>query len=157
MRLIFRFLPMQDIVAFAIETLRSLSPVGQGSDPHPGLYRDSHLVFLNGHVVQDVGAFKIGDQINISNPVPYARKLEIGNGKMQAPLHVYEDAALIVAGRYGNRAGIKFVFMPVRFGDVSAYAHSLVGQTSARQRRGGNPKGYADWLARQPALEIKAR
>jgi hypothetical protein len=157
MRLIFRYLAMQDIVDFALETLRSHSPVGEGNDPHPGLYRDSHLVFLNGHVVQDVSAFRNGDQINISNPVPYARKLEIGNGKMQAPLHVYEDGALIVNGRYGNRAAIKFTFMPVRFGDVSAYAHSLVGQASARQRRGGNPKGYADWLARQPALEIKAR
>jgi hypothetical protein len=157
MRLVFRFLPMQDIVTFAIETLRSLSPVGKDDDPHPGLYRDSHLVFLNGHVVQDVRAFRKGDQINISNPVPYARRIEIGDGKMRAPLHVYEDGTLIVNGRYGNRAAIKFTFMPVRFGDISAYAHSLVGQASARQRRGGNPKGYADWLSRQPAIEIKAR
>ena len=157
MRLVFRFLPMQDIVAFALETLRSLSPVGKDDDPHPGLYRDSHLVFLNGHVVQDVSAFRKGDQINISNPVPYARKLEIGNGKMQAPLHVYEDGTLIVNSRYGNRAAIKFTFMPVRFGGIAAYANSLVGQASARQRRGGNPKSYADWLSRQPAIEIKAR
>ncbi|MEY9466290.1 hypothetical protein ABH973_006703 [Bradyrhizobium ottawaense] len=157
MRLVFRFLPMQDIVAFALETLRSLSPVGKGNDPHPGLYRDSHLVFLNGHVVQDVRAFKVGDQINISNPVPYARKLEIGNGKMQTPLHVYEDGALIVNGRFGNRAAIRFTFMPVRFGSVAAYAHSLAGQANARANRGGNPKNYADWLVRQPAIEIKAR
>lgn len=157
MRLVYRLLPMQDIVAFALETLKSLSPVGTGDDPHPGLYRDSHLVFLNGHVVQDVGAFRKGDQINISNPVPYARKLEIGNGKMQAPLHVYEDSTLIIGSRFGNRASIRFVFMPVRFGDISAYAHSLVGQASARERRGGNPKNYADWLVRQPAIEIKAR
>lgn len=157
MRLIFRFQAMQDIVDFALHTLRELSPVSKGNDPHPGLYRDSHLVFLNGHVVQDVGAFKKGDQINISNPVPYARKLEIGNGKMQAPLHVYEDGTLIVNGRYGNQAVIRFTFMPVRFGDISAYAHSLVGQASARQRRGGNPKGYADWLSRQPAIEIRSR
>lgn len=157
MRIVFRYLAMQDIVTFAVETLKSLSPVGKGNDPHPGLYRDSHLVFLNGHVVQDVSAFKMGDQINISNPVPYARKLEIGNEKMQAPLHVYEDTALILAGRYGNRAAIKFTFMPVRFGSIAAYAHSLTGQANARTSRGGNPKNYADWLSRQPAIEIKAR
>lgn len=157
MRLVFRYLAMQEVVDFAIETLRALSPVGSKGDSHPGLYRDSHLIFLNGHVVADVSAFRAGDQINISNPVPYARKLEIGNGKMFLPLHVYEQAAAIVAGRFGNRASVKLTYMPVRFGDIGAYAHSLVGQVSARQRRGGNPKALSDWLARQPALEIRAR
>ena len=157
MTYIFRYLGMQDIVGFALETLKARSPVGSGRDPHPGLYRDSHLVFLNGHVVPDVKAFRRGDQINISNPVPYARKLEIGNATVQAPLHVYEDAALIVADRFGNRAAVKFTFMPVRFGDVSAYAHSLAGQAAGRRVRGRNAKGLAEWLVRQPALEIRAR
>lgn len=159
MRLVFRYLAMQDVVDFAIATLREHSPVGSNGDRHPGLYRDSHLVFLNGHVVAngDVSAFRAGDQIDISNPVPYARKLEIGNGAMYAPLHVYEDAALIVAGRYGNRASVAFTFMPVRFGGVEAYAHSLLGQASARRRRGGSPQALRDWLARQPAIEIRAR
>lgn len=158
MRLIIRFLAMQEIVDFALATLRDRSPVGSGADRHPGLYRDSHLVFLNGRVVPggDVGAFRPGDQINISNPVPYARKIEIGRMTMSVPAHVYEDTALVVAGRYGNRAQIRFVFMPVRFGSVEAYASSLAGQ-AAGNRRGGRQKALRDWLARQPALEIRAR
>jgi hypothetical protein len=105
MRIVFRYLAMQDIVDFALATLRERSPVGAIGDKHPGLYRDSHMVFLNGHVVEgsDVSAWRPGDQINISNPVPYARKIEMGRGKMSVPGHVYEDTALIVAGRYGNR------------------------------------------------------
>jgi len=155
MRLVYRFMAMQDIVDFALATLRSRSPVGTGDDPHPGLYRDSHLVFLNGQVVQDVKAFRRGDQINISNPVPYARKLEIGNARMQAPLHVYEDTALIVASRFGNRASVKFTFMPVRFGGISAYA--AFSKQLKQGRRTMSEKSRQDWLVRQPAIQIKAR
>ncbi|WP_448031544.1 hypothetical protein [Bradyrhizobium liaoningense] len=155
MRYVFRFTAMQDIVDFALATLRERSPVGTGDDPHPGLYRDSHLVFLNGQVVQNVRAFKRGDQINISNPVPYARKLEVGNGRMQAPLHVYEDTALIVASRFGNRAAVKFTFMPVRFGGISAYA--VFSKQLKQGRRTMSEKSRQDWLVRQPTIEIKAR
>jgi predicted ATP-grasp superfamily ATP-dependent carboligase len=45
-KLIFRYLAMQDVVDFALETLRLRSPVGGTGDLHPGLYRDSHTVFL---------------------------------------------------------------------------------------------------------------
>jgi hypothetical protein len=77
------------------------------------------------------------------NPVPYARKIEMGHGKMTLPGHVYEDAALIVAGRYGNQAAIKFTFMPVRFGGVQAFA-----SFSRRLRPGRrlSDKSRQDWL-----------
>jgi hypothetical protein len=55
-----------------------MSPVGSSGDKHPGLYRDSHLVFIDGHVVKDVSGWQPGQQVNISNPVPYARKIEVG-------------------------------------------------------------------------------
>jgi hypothetical protein len=116
MRIIFRYLAMQDVVDFALATLHDRSPVGSGADQHPGLYRDSHKVFLSGHVVEDVSAWRPGDQINISNPVPYARKIEAGHGKMSVPGRVYEDTALIVAGRYGNQAAVKFTFVRRRAG-----------------------------------------
>lgn len=156
MRLVFRYLAMQDIVDFALATLKESSPVGSIGDAHPGLYRDSHLVFLNGHVMQggNVSAFRPGDQINISNPVPYARKIEIGRLTMSVPPHVYEDAAAIVAGRYGNRAAVKFTFMPVRFGGVAAFA---AFSRRIRPSRRMSDKARQDWLSRQPALEIRAR
>jgi hypothetical protein len=156
MRIVFRYLAMQDVVNFALETLRARSPVGSNGDKHPGLYRDSHTVFLNGRVVKDgdVGAWRPGDQINISNPVPYSRKIEAGRGKMSVAGHVYEDAALIVAGRYGNRAAVKFTFMPVRFGDVQAFA---AFSRRVRPGRKLSDKARQDWLVRQPALQIRGR
>lgn len=154
MRLIFRFLAMQDVVDFALAALRERSPVGSTDDEHPGLYRDSHTVFLNGHVVTSVAAFRRGDQINISNPVPYARKIEIGRMQMSVAPNVYEDTAQVVAQRYGNRAAVRFTFMPVRFGDVAAYA---AFSNRIRPGRRMSDKARRDWLSRQPAIEIKAR
>lgn len=156
MRIIFSYMAMQDIVDFALQTLRERSPVGSGKDKHPGLYRDSHTVFLNGHIAPggDVKAFRPGDQINIANPVPYSRKIEAGRQSFNVPGHVYEDAALIVAQRFGNRAAIKFTFMPVRFGDIASFA-----SFSRRVRPGRklSEKARRDWLVRQPALEIRGR
>ena len=73
---------------------------------------------------------------------------------MSLPGHVYEDAALIVAQRFGNSAVVKFTFMPVRFGSVQAFA-----SFSRRVRPGRrlSQKAREDWLVRQPALEIRAR
>lgn len=155
-RVIYRYFNMVEIVAFAIETLKSFSPVGSGIDKHPGLYRDSHLVFIDGHVVKDASNWQPGQQINISNPVPYSRKIEAGGFTLSVPGHVYESAEPIISARYGNSVDIKFVFMPVRFGSVQDYAHSLAGQ-AAGARRGGSQKALRDWLVRQPALKITAR
>lgn len=155
MKIVYRFFYMTQVVEFALETLRANSPVGSDRDPHPGLYRDSHTVFLNGHVVQDVSAFKPGDQIHISNPVPYARKIESGRMKLSVPNHVYETATQQVQARFGNTANVKFVFMPVRFGDNQAWANFTKLQRNKRKKQ--NPKSRADWLVRQPAMQISAR
>jgi hypothetical protein len=145
---------MTTIVDFALATLRAASPVGSGGDKHPGLYRDSHLVFIDGHVVKDASGWQPGQQVNISNPVPYSRKIESGRMKLSVPNHVYEDAALIVAGQYGNSVAVKFVFMPVRFGDIASFA-SFSTQLKAGRRL--SDKARQDWLVRQPALQITAR
>lgn len=150
------YLDMQALVEFALETLRSRSPVGSGSDQHQGLYRDSHLVFIDGHVVANASGWRPGQQVNISNDVPYARKIELGPMKLSVPNHVYETSTPIIAGRFGNIVDVQFVFMPVQFGTIDFYRHSLAGQAAGR-RRGGNPKAIADWLVRQPALQIRSR
>jgi hypothetical protein len=146
---------MEDVANFAIETLRGLSPVGKGNDPHAGLYRDSHMIFIDGHNVPDAKNWQSGQQIEISNPVPYSRIIELGSSKMRAPLHVYEQAAPLVSARYGNSVNVRFDYMPVRFGSVQAYAGSLAGQ-AAGKRRGGSKKALRDWLVRQPCLIISA-
>lgn len=94
-----------DLVAqFAMETLYRLSPVLSGT------YRNSHTLFLNNLAVSNLKGFKPGDEVTISNPVPYARKIEVGRMKMSVPGHVYERAARIVRSRYGNIATIGFTY-----------------------------------------------
>lgn len=156
MRIIVRYLNMDEIAQFVLETLRSKSPIGSERDKHPGLYKASHMLFIDGHNVQDAKNWKPGQQLEFSNPVPYARKIELGTMKITVPAHVYEETALIVASRYGNQVDVRFDFMPVRFGSVQAYSQSLAGRAAAR-RRGGSPKALRDWLVRQPAIIISAR
>lgn len=155
MQIVYKYtMSMQPLVTFALETLKANSPVGSGSDKHPGLYRDNHMVFIDGHVVKDVSGWRPGQQINISNPVPYSRKIEAGRMKMSVPANVYERSAAIVAAIYGNSASVKFVFMPVSFGDNQAWASFSRMQRTGRKL---STKARADWLVRQPALEIRAR
>ncbi|UGY16898.1 MULTISPECIES: hypothetical protein [Bradyrhizobium] len=75
--------------------------------------------------------------------------------KMKVEPKVYQDTALLVAARFGNRASVRFTFMPVRFGDIAAYA-AFAQQIKAGRRRMFDKAGQA-WLVRQPALEIRSR
>lgn len=156
MKIVYTALRIGEVIDFALQTLRENSPVGGLGDPHPGLYRDSHMVFIDGKNVDDWSKWQPGQQVNISNPVPYARIIEVGDGKNRLPVQVYEKSEPAVSGRFGNSFIVKFVYMPVRFGSVQAYSQSLAGR-AAGKRRGGSIKARRDWLVRQPALQITAR
>lgn len=152
MKIVIRVTYIDEVVKAALEELMRLSPVGKApEDKHPGLYRDSHMVFINGRNVQDMSGWKAGDTVHISNPVPYSRKIEAG---FKAPFHVYEKASDVIANRFGNQASVKFVFMPITFGSTQAWA-----QTTRMTRTGRkmNAKSRGDWLVRQPAMLITAR
>lgn len=145
---------MSAIGEFALETLRSLSPVSAGRKNHPaGLYRDNHMMFLNGHSVKTLDKWRPGDQVEISNPVPYARKIEAGDMKMSVPAGVYERAARIIDGEYGQFVKVSFTYMPVRFGDVQSWAAFSKAQKSGHKTISGKAK--QDWLVRQPAIILK--
>jgi hypothetical protein len=107
--------PRIDLVAaFARKTLRELSPVGvPPKDKHPGLYRDSHELFLNDSPVDDLKTWKSGDKVIIANFVDYARKIEVGAMKMRVPGtdHVYAQAEMIVQREYGELWKVKFTFV----------------------------------------------
>lgn len=153
-RIRYRYAYMDRVVQAALKLLREKSPVGSGKDKHAGLYRDSHLVFIEGHIVKDASTWRPGQQINISNPVPYARKIEAGRIKMNVAPHVYEDAAQILAARFVETVRVQFVFMPVRIGGVGDWAQITQMQ---RDNRRMSVRARRDWLARQPALQITAR
>jgi len=135
----FQYLYMQEVVAFALQNLKDKSPVGSKHDEHPGLYRDSHLVFLNGVITTDVSGWQPGQVVHLSNPEPYSRKIESGRFHYNLPGHVYEDTAQIVAEKYGQSISVRFVYMPINLGNTQA---------------GKDVK--PSWLSRQPAIELRA-
>lgn len=151
--IVFRYLNMDEVAQFALKTLRDFSPAGSGDDPHPGLYRASHTLFLNGHDVPDAKSWKPRDQLEISNPEPYARKIEVGAMKVSVEGHVYERAAQVVRGRYGDRVKVDFMFMPLRFGNVQAQAASGI---STRHTRRKATRRSGDWLIHQPVIILSA-
>lgn len=107
--IIYTYARVQPIVDAAMDTLRSLSPVESGA------YRKSHTLFVGGAVAFDASDAVPGETIYIANPLPYARKIEMGRMTMTLPGsdHVYEQATQIVKRRFGNQAWIKFTFQDV--------------------------------------------
>ena len=95
---------LEEVVRFAMDRLFANSPVRSGA------YRSSHTLFLNGAAVRNLRGWKEGDEVAISNTVPYARKIELGVMRMRVPAtdHVYERSHREVRRRFGNVASIDF-------------------------------------------------
>lgn len=130
------------IAAFALDTLRQLSPVDKGD------YVRSHTLFIDGKPVEDLSGWREGQQVAIANTMPYARKIEVGGKKFRTHPHVYERAQKTVAQRFGNMANIAFGYMQVDIGDVAEW--SVKARVSHRGH--ASTKTRDDWLRRQPAI-----
>lgn len=110
-----------DIIAKrAIAILREISPVGKGRDPHPGLYRDSHRMFIDGHAVDNLNGWREGQEISITNTVVYSQVIERGGkgGKkfrIDGGGRVYQRAQQILRRDpdIRNAAEIQFTFRAV--------------------------------------------
>jgi hypothetical protein len=92
-----------------MQTLFDLSPVLSGE------YRNGHRIFLNGFAADNLKNWKPGDDVSITNTLPYARKIEMGSMTMRVPGtdQVYAQALKIVRARYGNVADVSFTFRGV--------------------------------------------
>lgn len=94
------------VVAFALDTLRMLSPKKSGA------YVEAHTVFINGRAAQPPYVISARDDVAISNPEPYARKIEIGRMQMRIPGtdHVYQQAQQVVARAWANLVNVEFTW-----------------------------------------------
>lgn len=94
------------VVRYALATLKSQSPVLSGR------YRDSHRLFVDGVEVETLATWQPGEEIAITNFVPYARKIEVGAMEMRVPgtEGVYYQTNQIVRRRWGNVADIRFTY-----------------------------------------------
>lgn len=148
-----------EIVQFAMDTLFALSPVLSGD------YRRAHTLFVGGVAVSDLKTWRpeSGEEVYIANPLPYARKIELGKMKMRVPgtEHVYAQAQQILRRRFGNLAAIKFTFLSVADGAVYSAgdkAGPVIRHRSGRFAKGSHARaGRAlEKDARRPALYIRA-
>ncbi|TPL40693.1 hypothetical protein [Mesorhizobium sp. B2-4-6] len=126
--IVYRYPRLEEVIAFALQTLADLSPELTGA------YKAAHTLFLNGAPAA-LSAYQPGDDVAITNPEPYSRKIEVGSMKMKAPgtSMVYQHARRVVMARFGNIANIKFTY------------RGLVGGFSVNQLKAGST-GQKWWL-----------
>lgn len=126
---------LDEVVQFAMNTLFDLSPVLSGE------YRNRHMLFVGGVQATNLAEWDGASDIIITNTLPYSRKIELSMMTMRVPGtdRVYEEAASIVASRYGNAARVTFEWQGIVGGNAAV---GLQGNKS------GN---------RFPSLKIRSR
>lgn len=108
--IIFEFELVSDVLLWIADALRDRSPVASGR------YRDSHTLFADGQEIPVGGQLPVATEYVFMNPVPYARKIEMGktaSGRafvIQVPNHIYERTAKDARSRFGNVAKIAFSY-----------------------------------------------
>lgn len=113
--IVFRYRYAREIVKEALVALRAASPVTSG------LYRDSHTLFINGIPVEFLPQTVLAsDEVYIANPVPYARRLEVGlteSGRpfvVQVPPRIYERVLKgTLIPRFRNVANLSLIYVTI--------------------------------------------
>jgi hypothetical protein len=101
-----------EVIEQALTLLQRLSPV------RTGLYAKSHTIYVNGQPTARAPK-TLTEEVIISNPVPYARKIEIGKTRsgrpfvIQVPNRIYERAAKALRSRYRNVATIEYNYITI--------------------------------------------
>lgn len=129
---VFHFTYHVEIVAFALETLRALSPVDSGK------YKHSHGVFIDGNRVDDFRIIPPGSAVVIASTLPYARRLEVASKWRHGPQKgqprgwsiqpqvpqpadsIYRHAADTLNRRYGNVMKATYIWAEAGGGRVPA-------------------------------------
>lgn len=121
-----------EVVQWVLDTLQASGPVASGR------YRESAKIYADGREVDTPEETAGASEVAIVSTVPYARKIERGQGGY-APGAVYEGVAALAAGKYGNIARIKFSYrQPVGGGtmlDEWAQGHSAKAGTERQQSK----------------------
>lgn len=137
--IVYRYRYLRELVLALMRALQDASPV------YTGAYKKAHTLYIDGRPAPLNTPIRAGQEVMISNPVPYARRLEIGKTEsgrdflIRVPNRIYERVAKgAVARRYGNTAKITFGYVTmsnahvIKGGLGASYA---VGEGRRRKRR----------------------
>jgi hypothetical protein len=150
----FKYSPALSLVAPVI--IRMLE---DGSPVDSGLYKRSHMLFVNGQATAEGAKIPAGAAVMIANPVPYARRLEIGktesgrNFLVSKPNRLYERTARAAANRWPT-VEIRFGYVALP-GNVTSKGH--VGRTSKNARRRRRAERNRGTTVASPAIFIGRR
>ena len=154
-QIIYRYTRLDQPIIFALAFLKQISPVGSGKDQHPGQFRDSWFVMVDGERTDDFSRIPSGAVVTITNDQPYSRKIDVGGMRISVPPHLVDQAAQVVNGRYGNSVTAQASYVTLQGGYVmKGHFHRGHGMHARRKLRtdvaAGQPMTY-------PALIIRAR
>lgn len=157
--IVFHYRYLSDVIQWALDELRRQSPHVSGD------YVRSHMIFVNGQAVDTVPKnLKADDQIYIANPVPYARRLEVGRHKLtgrpfliQVPNRIYERVAKLAGDRDKGRMKVSMGYVDLGSWALKYNQKSLIKTTrgyaySNRQR----PDRVVGSAVKSPAIFFKA-
>lgn len=151
--IVYRYRYRREVVLVALKELYAASPV------QSGLYRKSHTLFIGGVPAAPGAQIKPGADVMISNPVPYARRLEIGKTEsgrdflVSVPNRIYERTAKKLQQRYRNAAAITFGYVSipgaytVKGRLAPSYAIGDGKRRKRRQRAGSQVRAPAIFIA----------
>jgi hypothetical protein len=131
--IVYNYRYLVDLIEFALDELRRQSPVASGD------YVRSHQVYVNDQPVGDTipKTISTGDRIYISNPVPYARRLEIGRTRsgraflIQVSNRIYYRVTEMTKDKAKGRAKVRMMYV-----DLGAHALKKDQPTGIMTRRG---------------------
>lgn len=105
-----------DVLQWIAKTLIERSPAVSGA------YRSGHTLYADGSEIAIDAQIPQAQEFVFANPVPYARKLEVGKTKsgraflISMPNKIYERTAKDASARFGNLAKISFEYRDVSGG-----------------------------------------
>lgn len=93
--ILYRFNYLGLAAAFALAYCAGRSPVADGD------FKAAWIVAVDGGLWRDaLSAIPPGAQVMVTNPLPYARKIDVGHMHMSVPHNIIEDARRAVRQRY---------------------------------------------------------
>ncbi len=108
-----------EVAEAALKLLGMASPRDRKAGAPAPVYAESHTIFVDGDRVQNLAERPFGREIIITNLAPYARRLEYGSSKAQAPNGVYQIVAeALKLQKYRYLAHIEFNFSGVANGQL---------------------------------------
>ncbi len=108
-----------DVIAWIGMTLKQRSPVLSGR------YRDSHTLYADS-IEADLDKPPLAQEYIFLNPLPYARKIEIGKTEsgrdfvISVPNQIYERTANDAQAKFGNIAKIRFTYQAAIGGRIAS-------------------------------------